>query len=161
MAVASAPEQKPKSRFAVFLVLSLLVFGGGAIAWYFTQAQTAGKENNPAEEETRPVSSTPVFMTLETFTVNLQPDSAEQYLQTDISLQLGKSGQEELIKQYMPLVKAETLMILSSKESPDISNTEGKNSLSREIADKINQILSQAGKEPVVNGVFFTSFIIQ
>jgi flagellar FliL protein len=155
------PEKSSKSRFVMITVVILVLLGGGGAAWYFMQPQAAEKEKNEVKEAAKAASAAPVFMTLETFTVNLLPDPGEQYLQTDISLQLGKAANEALIKQFMPLVKAQTLMILSSKRSSEISSTEGKNTLSQEIADNINKLLAQDGKDPVVSGVYFTSFIIQ
>ncbi|PKO24498.1 MAG: flagellar basal body-associated protein FliL [Betaproteobacteria bacterium HGW-Betaproteobacteria-8] len=155
------PEKSSKSRLIMIIVVILILLGGGGAAWYFMQPQAAGKGKSEVKEEAKAETAAPVFMTLETFTVNLLPDPGEQYLQTDISLQLSKASNEELIKQFMPLVKAKTLMILSNKKSSDISSIEGKNTLSQEIADNINKLLAQASKDPVVNGVFFTSFIIQ
>lgn len=155
------PEKSSKSRIIMIIVVILILLGGGGSAWYFMQPQAAGKEKSEVKEEAKAESAAPVFMTLETFTVNLLPDPGEQYLQTDISLQLSKTANEELIKQFMPLVKAQTLMILSNKKSSEISSIEGKNTLSQEIAANINKLLPQASKDPVVSGVFFTSFIIQ
>ena len=155
------PEKSSKSRFVMIIVVILVLLGSGGAAWYFMQPQAAGKENSEVKEEAKAETAAPVFMTLETFTVNLLPDPGEQYLQTDISLQLSKAANEALVKQFMPLVKAQTLMILSSKRSSEISSIEGKNTLSQEIADSINKILAQASKDPVISGVFFTSFIIQ
>lgn len=155
------PEKSSKSRLVMIIVLILILLAGAGAAWYFTQPQPAGKQNNDIKKEAKAASVAPIFMTLETFTVNLLPDPGEQYLQTDISLQLSKTAHEESIKQFMPLVKAQTLMILSSKRSSEISSIEGKNTLSQEIADNINKLLAQDGKDPVVSGVFFTSFIIQ
>lgn len=155
------PEKSSKSRLVMIIVVILVLLGGGGAAWYFMQPEPTGKENSEVKKEAKAASAAPVFMTLETFTVNLLPDPGEQYLQTDISLRLSKAANEALIKQFMPLVKAQTLMILSSKRSSEISSIEGKNTLSQEIADNINKLLAQNGKDPVVSGVFFTSFIIQ
>ena len=165
MAVAPVPEEvvpekRSKTRFIMMIVVILVLLGGGA-AWYFMHLQAADKENSAPGKEAKAASTAPVFLTLETFTVNLLPDPGEQFLQTDISLQLDKAANDALIKEFMPLVKAQTVMILSSKKSSEISTIEGKNALSQEIADKINKILAPSSKEPVVRGVFFTSFIIQ
>jgi|SRR5690554_3098214 len=153
-AAPSAQEQKSNSGLVTALLAALLLLGGGA-GWYFMQAKADAKSYEEAG------AAAPVFMTIETFTVNLQPSTAEQYLQTDITLQLGKQAQETLIRQYLPLVKSETLMILSNKSSAEILGIEGKSALSKEIADRINELLPKDGDAPVVTGVFFTSFIIQ
>lgn len=154
------PEKKSKSKLIIILVALALLGGGGGAVWYFMQPKATDKEAKTAEEPKHEAVA-PVFMTLETFTVNLAPDPGEQYLQTDISLQLTEAANEALLLQIMPLVKAQILMILSSKRSSEISSTEGKNALSKEITDTINKLLPQVSKGKAVSGVFFTSFIIQ
>ncbi len=167
MAEAPTPEEEvvpaksSKSRLIMIIVVILVLLGGGGAAWYFTQQKSADKETETAKEAEKKVAAAPVFMTLETFTVNLLPDPGEQYLQTDISLQLTEAANESLVKQIMPLVKAHILMILSSKKSSEISSVEGKNALSQEIVEAINKLLPQASKGKAISGAFFTSFIIQ
>lgn len=153
------PEKKSKSKLIIILVTLALLGGGGGAAWYFMQPKAADKEAKA--EEPPQEAAAPAFMTLETFTVNLLPDPGEQYLQTDISLQLTDAANEALLLQIMPLVKAQILMILSSKRSSEISSIEGKNALSKEIVDAVNKLLPQVSKGKAVSGVFFTSFIIQ
>jgi flagellar FliL protein len=166
MAEAPTPEEEvvpaksSKSKLIMIIVVILVLLGGGGAAWYFMQQKSAEETEAAKEAETK-VTAAPVFMTLETFTVNLLPDPGEQYLQTDISLQLTESANESLVKQIMPLVKAHILMILSSKKSSEISSVEGKNALSQEIVEAINKLLPQASKGKAISGAFFTSFIIQ
>jgi flagellar FliL protein len=167
MAEAPTPEEEivpaksSKSKLVMMIVLVLVLLGGGSAAWYFMQPKDANKESEAAKAAEQKTAAVPVFMTLETFTVNLLPDPGEQYLQTDISLQLTQAANESLVKQIMPLVKAQILMILSSKRSSEITSIEGKNALSQEIVEAINKLLPQASNGQAVSGVFFTSFIIQ
>ncbi|CAG1005142.1 hypothetical protein MTYP_03233 [Methylophilaceae bacterium] len=157
------PAKGPKKKLMLIIAASLVLLGGGGAAWYFTQPQPAEKKAGEVKESAHAGAAVPTFMTLETFTVNLVPDPGEQYLQTDISLQLSDAKQEAVIKQFMPLVKAQILMSLSSKRSSEIVTIEGKNQLSKEITEMINKLLpaSGSGAAPAISGVFFTSFIIQ
>lgn len=163
-----APAKGSKKKLMMIIIAAVLLIGGGAAAWILTQGKDTSKSDESGSSEAKAetpaqkkAAAAPIFMTLETFTVNLVPDPGEQYLQTDISLQLTEASQEAVIKQFMPLVKAQVLMVLSSKRSSEISDIDGKNKLSKEIADTVNIMLPGGEAAPAISGVFFTSFIIQ
>lgn len=157
-AVADEPPNKKKGK--LFLVLGiLLVLGGagGGAAWYFTQSDT--KPAKHKEEEPKP----PVFVTLETFTVNLQGDGGgEHYLQVGIDLKVTDPAVVDLVKLHMPEIRNSVLLLLSSKSAEQIASLEGKQKLSAEIQEQVNKPINAnvtGGKG--VTGVFFTSFVVQ
>ncbi|MCB5183768.1 flagellar basal body-associated protein FliL [Methylobacillus gramineus] len=159
---AAAEEVKPKKSkkiiiLAVVGVLLLSAIGGGA-AWYFGQ-HSGGHDAKPKEE--KKVAQDPVFLTLETFTVNLQPDPDEQYLQTDISVQVEDAAQADLIKLHMPSVRSRILILLSSKKSSEVLSVEGKKALTKEIIAQLAEPFVAGEKPQAVKAVFFTSFVIQ
>jgi len=136
----------------------LLAGGGGGAAWYFMGHKTEHKKEEVKHEEP---AKAPVFVTLETFTVNLQPDPDEKFLQLDISLQVADAEVGELLKTQMPAVRNRLLMLLTSKKPSEISTMEGKKKLNEEIAAEV-KIPYVAGAKPLgVSDVFFTSFVIQ
>lgn len=158
----AAPETPPKetpakkSRTKLLLVLGFLLLGlGGAGAWYFL-AQPAASPKAAKQEPPKP----PIFVSLETFTVNLQSGSAEQFLQVDLTLQFTEEADAEIVRQHMPEVRNRLLMLLTSKQGAEISTVEGKKQLSQEIAAQLRQPFT-AGKLQHAAGVFFTSFVIQ
>lgn len=95
---------------------------------------------------------------LEPFTVNLA--GFERYLQTTISLQVHGPEVAAKIKEWMPKVRHEMIMILSSKESSEIQSLQGKKELIGKIKETINQVLNAKDKEAVTD-VFFETFVIQ
>ncbi|MEO8599821.1 MAG: flagellar basal body-associated protein FliL, partial [bacterium] len=105
----------------------------------------------------------PVFLNIESFTVNLQSESeyGDQYLQIAFTLQVADADQVEIIKLNMPQVRNRILMLLSSKKSSEIASTEGKKQLSNQIVALLNQPFYPQSKPQEVTSVFFTSFIIQ
>lgn len=143
-----------RSRLILGIVVVMLLIVGGATGWYFMSTKSAATAS-----AAKPAS--PIFMTLETFTVNLNGGSGDQYLQADISLQLTASSKESLLKQVMPQLKAAIVMILSSKSGSELSSVAGKSALALEIADAVNALLPDADTGKAVSNVFFTSFIIQ
>jgi len=156
-AVVEEPPKKKKGK--LFLVLGiLLVLGGagGGASWYFTQSDTKPDEHK--EEKQKP----PVFVTLETFTINLQADgTGEHYLQVGIDLKVTDSTVVDMVKQHMPEIRNGVLLLLSSKSAEQIASLEGKQKLSAEIQEQVNKPLNARGADKGVTGVFFTSFVIQ
>lgn len=149
------PVAKPRKKLFLIGAVALAVLGGGAGAWYFTQQNSGAHAAKPEP------AKLPVFVNLEPFTVNLQPDSEEQYLQVALTLQVTDEAQTELIKLHMPQVRSRLLLLLSSKKASEISTVEGKNHLASEIIAQVKQPFTPKTAPQNVSGVFFTSFVIQ
>lgn len=159
---AAVADEPPKKKGKLFLILGiLLVLGGagGGAWWYFTQSGAKSAEHAEHQEE-KP--KPPVFVTLETFTVNLQADGGnERYLQVGIDLKVADSAVVDLVKLHMPEIRNGVLMLLSSKSAEQIASPEGKQKLSAEIQEQVNKPLNAKAADKGVTGVFFTSFVIQ
>ena len=152
----AAPASKKK--LIIIIAAVVLALGGGGAAWFFMQQKAhAHKEEEKKEEPAK----APVFLTLDTFTVNLQPDPDEKFLQVDISLQVASAEVAEAIKLHMPAVKNRLLLLLTSKSAAEISTVEGKQDLSNEIIAEVSKPFGPDAKPQEVLDVFFTSFVVQ
>jgi flagellar FliL protein len=157
-AAVAVPEKSSKKKLILIIGAAILLLGGGGgAAWYFMHQKPDHKKEVKHEE---PVKA-PVFVTLETFTVNLQPDPDEKFLQLDLSMQVANPEAAELLKTQMPAVRNRLLMLLTSKRATDISSMEGKQQLSDEIIAEVKKPFSAGAKPQEILGVFFTSFVIQ
>lgn len=153
---SEAPAKKSKKKLFVILgVLVVLLGGGGAGAWYFTQHG----ESEAGEAEEAEAAAPPIFLPLDTFTVNLQ--DGEQYLQVDITLQMTDPAVVDVIKLHMPRVRSRMLSLLSSKHADELATTEDKKKLAQEILAQARQPFGSKGKGQQVDDVLFTSFVIQ
>lgn len=148
-----APQKKSKKMLFIIIGVVVLLAGGGAGAWFMTQGK-----HEPGEAKVEPPKP-PLFMPLETFTVNLQ--GGQHYLQTDITLQVTDPVQVDAIKLHMPRVRSRLLALLSSKNAEDLATTEDKKKLALEIKDQVSQPFYPKGKPQQVDDVLFTSFVIQ
>lgn len=171
-AKADAPPAGGKKKMMIIILAAVLVLGagGGGAAWFLMHKGDAGAEH---EEEAPKAKSKgkkahkaagpPVYVPVEPFTVNLQPDSegSEQYLQLAFTLQVGSLEEVENIKQNMPKVRSRVLLLLSSKRASEINTPEGKQQLSSEIIEQMKLPFENRGDEQDVSEVLFTSFIIQ
>lgn len=153
----AAAKKSSKKLFLIVAVLAILIGGGGA-AWYFTSQGAGDKPKAHPKEPAKP----PVFLVIEPFTVNLQPeDAGDQYLQVAFSLQVADEKEVDTVKLYLPQVRSRLLLLLSGKKASEISTVEGKKKLADEIIKQVNQPLTP-GEPPLhIKNVFFTSFVIQ
>lgn len=140
----------------VMIVVAVLVVGLGAgAAWFFTQGKPAATEHKAAKSEP------PEYVPIESFTVNLQPENGEQYLQIAFTLQVQNQKQGEQIKANMAKVRSRVLLLLSSKKASEISSVEGKRLLATEIVAAVKQPFVDKGEPQQVSDVLYTAFIIQ
>ncbi|MBC7503258.1 MAG: flagellar basal body-associated protein FliL [Herminiimonas sp.] len=155
---AAAPVKSKKKLFLIIGILLLVLGGGGGAAWYFLGHSAAPAAHAPAKPQP---GKPPVFMVLDAFTVNLQPETGEQFLQIAFTLQVADQAQVDLLKLYMPQVRSRLLLLLSSKKPSEISTVDGKKILATDIIAALKQPFSAGGVPQSVSDVFFTSFVIQ
>ncbi|MFZ6658640.1 flagellar basal body-associated protein FliL [Undibacterium sp. TJN19] len=153
------PAGKSKKKLLIIIAAAvfLLVAVGGAAAIFLSKKGSATKEK---EHKAEPAKA-PVFLALEPFTVNLQSDNGDKYLQISMTLQVQDEEQVNSIKANMPQVRSRLLLLLSSKDAAEILSAEGKEKLVTEIIEKVAQPFVAKGEPQKVSGVFFTSFVVQ
>lgn len=159
-------EEAPKSKKKLIIIIAavlVLAIGGGA-AWFLMKPKAdahgkAGEKKEEAKHE-KPAHP-PAFVPFEAFTVNLQPDPEEKFLQLEVSVQVPSAEEAEVLKGQMPALRNRILMLLTSKQASDISTTEGKQKLNDEITSEIKKPFDKEGKPQEISGVYFTSFVIQ
>jgi len=183
---APAPKKK-KGKLILFIVIGLVVLalGGGGAAFFFMKKK-AGDEadggEGPAKETTvkkrKSDHATPSFYKFDKpFTVKLQTEQQEAYLQAEVQLRVLDSEAQESLKQYDPELKHRIMLVLLAKKASELSTAQGVQRLSNELRETVNDTLEppapkkrkDEAKEPAdlaapdapVQAVLFTSFIIQ
>ena len=165
---APAAGAGSKKKLIIMILAAILVLGAGAGGgWYFSHssAEAHGDEDAPAKEtkkkKKKDPESKPEYVPIEAFTVNLQPENGEQYLQVQFTLQVDGAEQATMVKDNMAIVRNRVLLLLSSKKASEINTVEGKQQLASEIQATITEPFVKDGDEQEVSDVLFTSFIIQ
>ena len=146
-----------KKLMVIILVALIAVSAGAGLTWFLTR----GSDGKAAATKKVEPSGPPVFVAIDPFTVNLQQENGEQYLQTAFTLQVKAQEEADVIKANMPQVRSRLLLLLSSKKASELASTEGKKTLSEEIIAQVNQPFATGAPPQEVTGVFFTSFIVQ
>ena len=135
---AEAPPAKPKGKLILFIaigVLVLVLIGGGAT--YFLMKKKApaeGEDGEDAQTEVKPKkkdkkadhSVAPSFHKFDkAFTVKLQTEQQEAYLQAEVQLRVLDAAALELLKQYDPELKHRIMLILLTKKASELGTAQG------------------------------------
>lgn len=189
---AEAPPAKPKGKLILFIAIGVLVLAliGGGAAYFLMKkkAPAEGEDGEDAQAEVKPKkkdkkadhSVAPSFHKFDkAFTVKLQTEQQEAYLQAEVQLRVLDATALELLKQYDPELKHRIMLILLTKKASELGTAQGVQRLSNEIRETVNNTLEppvvKKGKEKVepkepgdtaapdapVQAVLFTSFIVQ
>lgn len=179
---AGAPPAKSSKKLIIMivvLVVILAVAGAGVLMLMKKKAKPTEGEEAEAPEQTHETAKfdphkPPVFLPMEPFTVNLQPENGEQFLQIVATMRVADDKIGEQVKVFMPQIRHEVLSLLAGKKASEITSPEGREALAEEIRGIVNDVLGweppkkkkkSSGGEgsdgaPVI-GVFFTQFIVQ
>ena len=176
---AEAPPKKSKKLLIIILaVVLLVVLGGGAAFMLLKKGDHEEGDEEVAEETAKPkkkdkkknAQAAPVFVNMEPFTVNLVPETGDQYLQVVLSLEIEDAAADAALKAVMPKIRNNITLLLSSKKASELLPKEGKEQLAEALKDEINGVIEPPTKnkkgeivapEGPVKAVLFTSFIIQ
>lgn len=185
-AAEGAPPKK-KGKLILFIIIGVVVLvliAGGAAFMLLKKAPAEDEEEGDVptkvdkskkKKDKKKDSAPPAFYKFDKpFTVKLQAENTEAYLQVDMQVKLLDLALVEKIKVYDPEIKHKVTLLLLSKKATDLNNPQGVQTLSNEIRDTINGILDpdlrkgkaagaadEAEPEAPVQMVLFTTFIVQ
>jgi flagellar protein FliL len=126
-------------RFLQTLVVCVLAFSSAAYA----KSEGGGGDSNAR---------------LEPFIVNLS--TSDQFLQMSVTLKVDTPEFAQKVKLFMPVVRHQLILLLSSKEPNMLQSAKGKLELIEEIKGSVNKALEAKEHAGVVD-IFFENFVIQ
>lgn len=153
MSQNSLPAAPKRPLLVILLVLiSVVACGAAGYSWWLLQQHKNGAE--PAA---------PVFMPLDTFTVNLvTPDNnPDRVLYIGLTLRLPDESTRRQLNDFLPEVRSRLLMLLSRQEASQLANEQGKQQLVAQIKDVLSPPLVKGQPKQVVSDVLFTAFILR
>ncbi len=182
-----APAKKSKLMIIIIAVVALVAIGGGAA--FFLMKGKAAEDAEDEDADHRPAktekakkakkdnAAPPAFVKLEAFTVRLQAEGQDAYLQAVPELRVLDAGIGDKIKLYTPEIRHKVTLILMGKKASEISTPQGVQQLANEMRVAINHIIEppvvrkkgkaaevvddEPGPDDPVQAVLFTSFIVQ
>ncbi len=157
-AAGQAPARKgPPKKLIILVTLGLLLAAGGAGAFFYVKRKPAAPEVAKKEEQRK----LPNFVDLDQFTVNLAEKDQDRYMQIKFSLEIASLEAEGTIKEMMPALRSEILLVLGARQSTDLVSREGKEALAKDIVEAANKSLDHTAAAHSVTAVRITQMIIQ
>lgn len=162
MSQNSLPTAAKKKRPILVILLVLIALGASGAAGYSWWLMQQDKESQPAEAKKLPPPA-PVFMPLDTFTVNLvTPDNnPDRVLYIGLTLRLPDEETRRQLNDFLPEVRSRLLMLLSRQAADQLANEQGKQQLVAQIKDVLSPPLVAGQPKQVVSDVLFTAFILR
>jgi len=157
-APAQAPAKKPLPKKLIILVaaaLALCASGAGAFLYLNKKPENADPQKKEAPRRL------PNFVDLDQFTVNLAEKDQDRYMQIKFSLEVGSSEAENTIKEMMPALRSEILLVLGSRQAADLASRDGKEALANDLVAAANRALEHTAADRSVRAVRITQLIIQ
>ena len=137
-ATPAAPKPGNKKKLIVIVGAALLVVAAGGGGALFFLKKNAAAEDGGDGEATHEVAkhdpkTAPTFVPLEPFTVNLADRDAERYAQVGVTFGVADSKVADSIKQFMPAIRNNILLVLAHKTAAELLSPDGKDKLAQEI----------------------------
>ena len=178
-----AAPKKSKKMLIIIIAALVLVLGGGGVGFMMMQSNKAKAELEKKKEASadgehdeedgdhkahKPDDNhPPVFIQLDKFIVNLTEAPNDKTLVAQIELQVlvEDAAAGEAMKNYMPIIRNNVLLLLTSKTFGELASSEGKLKLQEEILDAIRTPLPKRKDKGKDKGrglisVHFTTFIM-
>ncbi len=158
-------EAPKKSKMMMVVVVVLLLGMGGFAFMYFTGKGGDSEESASAETDSKKKKKAPARMPGETgplvdiasFVVNLQGEEGMRYLKVELTVELDSEESVEPFTKVMSITRNEILMTLSGLDAESTKTAKARRKLEKKIKKAINKRLGTS----MVEGIFFTEFVMQ
>ena len=165
-AVAETPVPKKSNKKLIIIIAAavlLLSLGGGG-AFMMLKKKPIDEDDEAADSHAAPAKTAkagapnaavkhdpahpPAYVPLDPFTVNLADREAERYAQVAVTLELADPKTADHIKNFMPAIRNNILMVLAHKSAADLLSLEGKVKLAGEVQRASSRALGVQIDEP-------------
>lgn len=185
-----AKKKRPWLLLGVIGVLVLVLLGGATVGGLYYAGMFDPQENsekkNPDEEgsdeeadseedaeddsegeaegagEGEDAPQAAIYIPIEsTFVVNFEGVSRIRFLQVTVEMMTRNALLADSVKTHMPVIRNNLTFLFSSRTYEDVSTIEGKEQLRSDALKEVQKILEAEVGDPVIEALYFTSFVTQ
>lgn len=170
----SAPKAGGRFGIGTLLGVALVCTAGAGGAAYLVLGKSAAKAGEHedaahaegAEGEAHEGGDQPpaqaAYLGLEpAFIVNLESGEEAHYLQAEVQLMARDAHALDMAKVHVPLLRNTLLMLFGQQKPADLATRAGKEKLQQAALAEVQKVLTVETGKPVVEAVYFTSFVMQ
>ncbi len=150
------------SKKMIMIIAAVVLIGGGAAAFFLLggDSEEAASSEESAEEIVEPKEAIYIGVP-NAITANLPGKKRSRTVQIKLSFLVRSSEAKDLVKQHMPQLKNDVLMLVSQKNADELTLPEGRVKLQQEALETVQKTLQGITGEPTVEKVLFVSFVMQ
>ncbi len=158
---AAGSSSKGRLILLVALVIGSLIALAGGVGFYW-MARSLSSQGIESEGELQKPRGEAIYVDLAPpFTVNFQGSRGPRFLQISVEVMTRQAEVRELLKQHMPVIRSQLILLFSSQSSEELDSREGKEKLIQETLATIQRVLEEQSGKKGVEAVYFTSLVMQ
>jgi flagellar FliL protein len=158
-----APAPKKSGKLKIIIAAAVVVLAGGGVgAWLLLKPAkpAAGAHPEPAKTEPRAVPQ--YFKFDPAFVVNFGGEGNSRFLQVTVEAMSRDPTVVEAVKANEPAIRNDLVLLFSGQTYDALITNDGKEKLRQATLDAIRKTIAAEGAKPeALEGVYFTSFVIQ
>ena len=160
---------KKKLMIIIALAALLLPAVGGGVAWFLLSdsnsaaEQTKGSGEGGERKKIIDDDENPaLYHPLEpVFVVNLPPGGRYTMMQVGVQLMTREPDLVEFLEYNNPLIRDQLLTLFGNQKDATLQDRKGKKKLQAQMQKVLNKIVVDQGGTGEIEGVYFTSFVMQ
>lgn len=151
-------------KIIIFAVIGIVLIGagiGGAMFFLKSPEVTEGEEIM-TEEEMMPDEKDAIYEDLHpAFTVNFNEESKKKFMQVYMVAKFYDMEARDQFKMHMPVVRNNLLMLMSGRDSDELSTMESKEKLRKDALMTAQSVMQDIYGENLVEDIYFTKLVMQ
>ncbi|HSG62140.1 MAG TPA: flagellar basal body-associated FliL family protein [Pseudomonadales bacterium] len=166
---------KPIIRMVLLVLVLLMLLAGTSFATlsYLGVFDTPPDAQNTSEEVAQAgsgeasepsegsVSSVNYYPLEPEFVVNFMARGRQRYMQLGLSLKIVDANGIAQVENHEPLLRNKIVILLSAQDYLSLQSDEGRLALRKQLLTEIRQLMTQETGQPIVDEVYFTSYVLQ
>jgi flagellar FliL protein len=158
---AAQPQKKPK--LLLIIIAAVVVIGGGFGAWLALMPKPAAESDGKSAKTHAAPKAAPIYYKFDpAFVVNFGQEGSTRYLQVAVEAMSRDAAVIEEIKTNEPAIRNDLVLLYSAQQYDTLVSPAGKEQLRADTLAAIRKVVAAEGASgEAVEGVYFTSFVIQ
>lgn len=151
-------------KIIIIAVAGIVLVGAGiGGAMFFLKSPQSSEEEQMAEEEMmKPDIKEVIYENMHpAFTINFNEGSKKKFMQVYMVAMFYDMESRDSFKMHMPVVRNNILMLLSGKDSDELSTSEAKEQLRKDALQAAQSVMQERYGEDMVKDIFFTKLVMQ
>lgn len=162
-ATANKPaKEKSRSKLPLIIGAVVLLAGGAGGGWWWTQKNAVAHAAEGEAAAAAPKKAVATYFALDpAFVVNLADTDATRYLQGDVQIMTRDPATLAALDTQAPAIRNRLLLLFGQQTAAQLQQRSGKERLQAAALAEVKKLMQEEAQPAKVEGVIFTSLVVQ